>query len=190
MNIESLIIVYGYPALLVGAFFEGETIVLTAGFLAHRGYFHLPLVMLVAFVGALIGDQFYFHLGRTGGTALLERRPLWRERAQKVRALLERHQIPIILGFRFFYGFRIVTPIVIGMSRFNAWTFLLLNTIGALIWASAIAGAGYVFGQLLQTRMKAFGRHELYLALAILVIGAGLAAFRFLKWKRRCANPS
>lgn len=38
MSLESLIIAYGYPALFAGTFLEGETIVVIAGFLAHRGY--------------------------------------------------------------------------------------------------------------------------------------------------------
>ena len=38
INLEPLVSTYGYPALLVGTFLEGETILVIAGFLAHRGY--------------------------------------------------------------------------------------------------------------------------------------------------------
>jgi membrane protein DedA with SNARE-associated domain len=42
MSLESCVQSYGYLALLGGAFIEGETTVLIAGFLAHNGYFQFP----------------------------------------------------------------------------------------------------------------------------------------------------
>ena len=41
---------FGYFALFLGTFFEGETILVLAGFLAFRGYMDLKLVMIVAFL--------------------------------------------------------------------------------------------------------------------------------------------
>jgi membrane protein DedA with SNARE-associated domain len=52
------------PGILVGAFLEGETLLVIAGFLAHRGYLGLPFVIAAAFAGTLAGDQLYFHIGR------------------------------------------------------------------------------------------------------------------------------
>jgi membrane protein DedA with SNARE-associated domain len=49
---------------LVGAFFEGETIVVLGGFAAHRGDLVLPGVIAGAFAGSLAGDQFAYFLGR------------------------------------------------------------------------------------------------------------------------------
>lgn len=59
MSLESLVTSYGYPAVLVGTFLEGETILVLAGFLAHRGYLDLPLVILTAFLGTFTGDQLF-----------------------------------------------------------------------------------------------------------------------------------
>ena len=44
------------------------------------------------------------------------------------------------------YGLRLLGPVAIGMSAVSAWRFVVLNTIGAAIWAVAVAGAGYLFG--------------------------------------------
>jgi membrane protein DedA with SNARE-associated domain len=71
---------YGYVALVVGTFFEGETILVAAGFAAHGGYLKLQWVILGAFLGSLAGDQFYFFVGRMKGKAFLHRRPAWRLR--------------------------------------------------------------------------------------------------------------
>jgi len=60
MSIESMIENYGYWALLIGTFFEGETIVILAGFLAHQGYLKLHWIILISFFGSLCGDQLFF----------------------------------------------------------------------------------------------------------------------------------
>ena len=59
----------------------------------------------------------------------------------------KQHQNLLILGFRFLYGLRSVTPFVIGMSGISWLRFALLNVIGAGIWASA-------FAELLQMRFR------------------------------------
>jgi membrane protein DedA with SNARE-associated domain len=53
VTLESIIETYGYWALLVGTFFEGETVLVLGGFAAHRGYLTLPWVILAAFIGSL-----------------------------------------------------------------------------------------------------------------------------------------
>lgn len=75
MNLQQIITDYGYISVLIGTFLEGETILIVAGFMAHRDYLELPLVILSAFVGTLAGDQLYFYIGRIKGKAFLEKRP-------------------------------------------------------------------------------------------------------------------
>ena len=75
MTLESLVDAYGYVAVLVGTFLEGETILILGGFAAHRGYMALPWVILAAFIGSLCGDQLFFFLGRWHSQAILSKRP-------------------------------------------------------------------------------------------------------------------
>ena len=137
---------YGYLALFAGCLLEGETLLLLAGIAAHRGYLSLPIVVLVAFVGGALGDQVCFFVGRRFGAPLLARWPRFEARAARVRRLIERHAALLIVGVRFMYGLRLIGPVAIGMSAVSAWRFVVLNTIGAAIWAVAVAGAGYLFG--------------------------------------------
>ena len=146
MTLEHMIDSYGYLALVVGTFLEGETVLVLGGLAAKLGYLKLPWVIASAFLGTLMGDQLFFFLGRRKGQAFLLKRPKWHSRAEKVHRMLERHPIPIIIGFRFLYGFRTVTPFVLGMSRVPITQFVLLNIVGAAAWAAIIGGLGYVFG--------------------------------------------
>ena len=50
--------------LFLGTLAEGESLLVLGSYFAHRGYLELGGVMLTAFVGAVCGDQLFFHLGR------------------------------------------------------------------------------------------------------------------------------
>ncbi len=186
--LEHLATSYGYPLLLVGTFLEGETILLFAGFAAHQGYLKLWLVIVTAFAGSLAGDQLYFAIGRRKGRLLLERHASWRVKAAKVLTLLDRHATLIMLVFRFMYGFRTITPLVIGTSGIGPYRFLLLNAAGAILWSTTIAFAGFLFGAAAENILKEARRIEEWIALGIL--GAGAAVWiiylvkRFLRLKK------
>ena len=60
---QALLTHLGYPALFFGTLVEGETFILVAGFLAHRGYFHLGLVVLLATLGAFTAISSIFSRG-------------------------------------------------------------------------------------------------------------------------------
>ena len=64
MDLQSIIENYGYAAILIGTFLEGETILVLAGLAAHQGCLVLTWVILAAFMGSLCGDQLFFYLGR------------------------------------------------------------------------------------------------------------------------------
>lgn len=184
MSIDALISHFGYLAVVVGAFLEGETILVMAALAAHRGYLSLPLVILSAFIGTVCGDQLYFYLGRRHTGYLLRRHPEWRGRVDKMRSLLNRHQILMILSFRFFYGLRTVAPFVIGMSGVPLWQYVVLNVIGAAIWAAAVGCGGYYFGQAAELVIGHIKHFEKWLILGVALVGIGVWSYHFY-WKRR-----
>jgi len=141
---------YGYPAALVGALFEGETVLVLAGLFAHRGVLDLPLLVLLGAIGGALGDTVYFAVGRRYGTALLERFPKFAPAADRVQALIQRFPELTIFGIRFLYGLRTVGPAVIGSSAVSWPRFLLLNALGAIVWSACWVGAGYALGEAAQ----------------------------------------
>jgi membrane protein DedA with SNARE-associated domain len=175
MDLQQYVLDYGYWALFIGTFLEGETILVIAGFLASRGYLELPWVVITAFLGTFAGDQTFFYLGRLKGIAFLEKRPLWHSKTDKVFDMLSRHQIKVVLGFRFLYGIRNVTPFVIGASRMHPGKFFLLNFLGALVWAVVVGYLGFQFGHIAESMMGQVKKYEMYF-LGVLVV-AGLLLF-------------
>ena len=178
MTIPELVATFGYYAVFFGALLEGETILIFAGFAAHRGMLDLRYVIAIAFVASTLGDQIFFHLGRLYGVAILARFPLLRARVPVVQQLLAKYHTPLILAVRFLYGLRIAGPIVIGISGVSSTRFALLNMIGAFVWAIVIALAGYYFGALLELLLKDIKQIEESVLVGILLLGGVLWLWR------------
>jgi membrane protein DedA with SNARE-associated domain len=170
--LESLLSSYGYPILLLGTFLEGETVLILGGISAHLGYLSLVGVIACGFTGTFLGDQLYFFLGRRHGKKWLARHPSWHSRAARVSHLLSRHQDLVILGFRFLYGLRTVTPFAIGMSKVSYWRFTTLNLLGAGTWATGIGLAGYYFGHAIEVLLGDIRRYELETFASIAAVAA------------------
>jgi membrane protein DedA with SNARE-associated domain len=167
---------YGYVAILIWTFIEGETIVVLAGMAVASGIGHLELgwVIASAIGGSFFGDQFYYYLGRHWGPKIIARRLSWQIGAERVYKHLHRHQYWLILTFRFYYGLRNVTPFVVGASQIPRLRFFALNLMGAIVWAVAFAGGGYLLGETLKLFMDDFHRYAIYVLLTLM-----LAAFVF-----------
>ena len=184
MSIDAIIAQYGYLALFVGVFFEGETILIAASFAAHQGYLKLQWVILTAFLGALAGDEFYFFLGRVKGRAYLRNRPLWQLRVAKAQGLFERYHRLIIVGFRFLSGLRTVIPLALGMSEVRVSHFIFLNILGALAWSFVIALSGFLFSAALNALLTDIRRYEWYIMFTILVIGVLIWTMHYFKKRK------
>ena len=181
MNPEYLIMTFGYAAVILGTFLEGETVLVIAGYLAHSGYIKLPLVILSAFIGSFAGDELYFFIGRTKGQEFIDRKPGWKEKTGSFRSLLDRFHAPVIVGNRFLYGLRIAGPIVIGMSDISSARFIALNAVGALLWSVLISSAGYLFGHTIEAVLSDIKHYEHYVVLFIILISFTIFMIRHFR---------
>ena len=187
-HLQALLDNYGYIAVLLGALLEGETILVMAGFAAHRGLLDLATVILIAAAGGFLGDQIFFTLGRYHGRQMLARFPSIQKRAARVDDLIGRHSSWLIIGVRFLYGMRVAGPVLIGMSGVSHLRFAILNLIGALLWSSVVAGAGYLFGHAVTMVMHDARRYEL--ALLAVIAAAGLFLWVVLKARQTARDSS
>jgi membrane protein DedA with SNARE-associated domain len=180
--LERLVEDFGYVAILIGTFFEGETILLIGAFAAHQGLLRIEYVILIAFLGSFAGDQTWYLLGRRYGRRQLARRPWLAEKVARISRVLEKYPTLFILGFRFVYGIRNVAPVAIALSDISPWRFLALNIVAAAIWSAAGGIAGYLFG----AAVEAFIGH-LKVAEQRVLAAAALALLGFLigRWLYR-----
>src|SRR5262249_52038416 len=144
-----------------------------AGVAAQQGRLELQYVMVCAFCGSLISDQLAFFIGRHWGMRWLTRKPGRMERFERARGLIDRHQTLITLTFRFLYGLRNVIPFALGMSRMKTTRYILLNMIGAAVWAVALAALGWGFGAAAELFMGHVKTGQKWFLLA-LAVGGGI----------------
>ena len=98
------------PTAMHGSMVEGEVVLLAAAFLAHRGYFSLPLVILAATAGNTIADQIYYQVARARGRAAFERKAAEDARYARMRDWVGRRGAVLLFVSRFLYGLRIAIP--------------------------------------------------------------------------------
>jgi membrane protein DedA with SNARE-associated domain len=177
MNWTELIHQYGWLAIAVGTFFEGEWAMLAAGIGVRAGWLSPWTVVLAGMGGTFASDMACFWFGRLGGPSLVRRWPgLWR-RLAPVRELMERNQSWLIVGYQFVPGLCTVTPIAFGLSGIRAGRFMALNALGIAAWTGLFASGGYACATVL------LDGHGLWLLVPALG-GALAAAWGFRRIKR------
>jgi len=171
MALEPLIHDYGYLAIVIVTFLEGETIAIVAGVAAHAGLLEVEWVIAAAIAGSFSGDQLWHFMGRRWGPRLFARRASWQRRAERVYHHLRRNQDWLMLTFRFYYGLRSVTPFAIGAAQLPLRRFLALNFIGAVLWAAIFVCAGYALGEAARGLIDEFQIYGRYVLAGLLLAG-------------------
>ena len=175
---------YGLLLVFAGALIEGEMLILMAGILTHQGVLPFQPTILVATLGAFCGDQLWFMVGRHYGETALHRFPRLASHADRVAPWLTRHADRVALLARFVYGVRSAAPLLLGVTRYSAVRFALINGFSSAIWALAVVSTGHFISAL---AVKLFGdiEHlEKYLLLAV-VLGMSVVGLA-----RRLRSPS
>lgn len=147
---------WAYPLILASCTFDAilpllpsETALLTGGILAANGSMVLGWVIVMAAIGAFVGDNLAYAIGHSADD--FARR--WITRGAKgQRSLdwahreLDRHGGPLVIVARFLPGGRTATTIACGVLDFPYRQFVLFDAIGAVVWATLNTLIGYVGG--------------------------------------------
>lgn len=173
----ALLVVFMLPALeasiMLGFLIPGETAILLGGVLAQQGRVALWTVILVACLGAVIGDQIGYFIGRRYGEQFLNKVPdrILDDKKIKASQVYVRRlgSKAIILG-RWTAALRALVPGIAGMSHMPYRQFLAANVFGGCGWAVAVAFAGYAAGGSYKKAEKYFSSGGLVL-LGIAVLG-------------------
>ncbi len=157
---------FSYGVLFVWSIFEGEIGLTIAGFLSKQNDLYFPYVLAIAISGAVIGDTLLYLTGRFSKS----RAEIWLKRYEtrlrRIEGWFKRYGGWVIVFERFIYGTHIPSLLLIGMSRFGFWRFLMLDIIGIVMWAVTFTWLGYTFGQTVIDIMVVVQRH---LSILILV---------------------
>src|SRR5262245_6863621 len=130
---EILLLKYGYVLLFAGVIVEGEAFLIAGAFLAHRGYFNLVTVGLVALAANILSAQFYYTAARVRGRPWLDSRFPENSQYRKIIDWVGRRTNRLLLISRFLFGFRIVIPAACGAFGMPVARFVALNIIAGVL---------------------------------------------------------
>lgn len=159
----------------------GETALISAAIAAAHGHMSIVLLLLVAWVAAVVGDNIGYVLGRYGGRRLVVRHGsrigITDARLARVEYFFARRGSLVVIMARFIAGLRQLNGIVAGIGRMHPLKFMLYNAIGAALWVSVWGFGVYWFGEHFLAALKQFGPAGAYVLLgalaAIIVVYIG-----------------
>jgi membrane-associated protein len=195
---------WGYLIVFGGAFLEsifltgwiapGMAVILLGSFYAAHGELNVYLVGALAVVGALLGDNIGFLIGRKLGRGIMEKQ----ERRHHLRRGMETSQrwfsryggVTVLFG-RMVSGVDAFIPLTAGMGEMPYWKYMLFDIPGAIIWVSIITALGYFFGDNWETIVEildwlGWG----LLALVVLVAAIAYIIHRHRKNKEAATDES
>lgn len=187
VDVNYLLATYGYWAIFIGCLLEGETILILGGMAAHQHVLKLMPVIGYASLAGMLGDQLLFWAGRYFGERLLPRLHKQQAAIDKVTSLIQHHPTVSIFSVRFLYGMRLVGPMVIGASKVSPLKFACINLVGAVVWATLFASAGYWAGEFLERVLGDLKPYRLPIALGVVALVVAVGLIRHFRAKRKAA---
>ena len=202
-TLKGIIAHWGYLALFVfvvlgniGVPVPENSILWVAGYFVWKGRLDLSLVLLVAVVAAVAGDNLGYWIGRRYGQGAVTRYGCWARvtpaRLDKMRGFVRRYGSFGVFLARFVTGLRFMAGPLAGSMGLAPLTFFVANVLGALCYVPVMVGAGYAFGYGFGPSLKHLVRTEdkleyalIFCALALVLAFLGYRALQ--RHKRRPA---
>lgn len=137
---------WGYFAILVAAFWEGEAVLITAGTLCGAGLLDWRLTILAAAIGGSAGDQIYFYGAHERAARVIRKSKRLSKWYPKVSKFVLRYSTVAVLLSRFAAGLRITIPLVCATAGMPAKKYSTLNLLSGFAWASFWVALTYQIG--------------------------------------------
>ncbi len=199
--VQNMLHTLGYPAVVLfvmiessGIPFPGETMLLLAAFSAAAdGQLLLPVVIACAALGAIVGDNIGYYVGKTGGKAFVERYGhyvfLKKEHLERAERFFAKHGDKTVFFGRFVAVLRAWAAFLAGVNQMHWRTFLVYNAAGGILWATIFGLIGYYAGRVFHdnfSRVEHLAGTISWTIAGIVVVGAIIVGITvYLRRKKR-----
>jgi membrane protein DedA with SNARE-associated domain len=193
--VQHIVAAGGYPVVFLLIMLEStlvpipsELVMPFAGFLAWKGEFSLPVILVINSVGAVVGSGICYWIGVVGGRPFLVKYGKYflvrQHDIARTEAFFAKHGKRTILIGRFLPVIRHVISVPAGIARMPLPGFFLQTFLGATIWGGVLILLGYYVGANWEVLSSTLKRVD-HLIAAILVLALVALGIRFVVRRRR-----
>ncbi len=145
-----MFIVFAETGLMVGFFLPGDSLLVTAGLFAAKGWLDIHWLVPALMASAVVGNTTGYLIGRKAGQALYSRPNSFffrREHLLRTHEFYERHGGKTIILAQFMPIVRTFAPVVAGAAGMPYRRFATFNIIGAVLWINSMLLTGFFLVQ-------------------------------------------
>ena len=167
---EEFIRDWGYIALFLYSFGGGFIGLAIASVLSYSGDLNIYLSILIAGISNFIGGQFLFFLARKNKNYAKD---MMRKHGRKIaltHLLMRKYGSFVIFIQKYIYGIKTLIPLAMGLTKYSATKFTILNALATIIWACIVGYLSYTAGSYILTLSEDFKYFGLALVLLIFLI--------------------
>jgi len=161
---------------MAGMFLPMETTTVFFGVLAFKGIVDIKILIIVAFLGLVIGDILGYYVGEKFGEEFLRKHAkklkIDEQKYDTIKHSIDNNLIKVLLFARSNGFTRWLVPFLAGANRVDIKRFNIANLITAIFWSPAFLLGGFFLGK----SFEVFGK---YIGLGIVI--ATILAFIFYK---------
>ncbi len=182
-------IVFSETGLLVGFFLPGDSLLVTAGLFAARGYLDVYWLLPALTVAAICGNSLGYFIGRTSGPRIFNREnSLLFNKKHAIRAseFYAKYGRKTIVLAQFMPILRTFAPVIAGVAGMRFREFITYNVLGAFAWIWSMIGTGFFLGTYIPNLEKNIGI-VIVVVVFISVLPAIVSALRARQASRKAA---
>jgi membrane-associated protein len=179
--IIAFVVMYVENGIMLGFFLPGDSLLFSAGLVAASNKsINISLLCLVVFLGAFIGDQTGYVIGRKYGRPYIDKKNSPKLQRMIIRAekFYERSGWWAVVAARYFPWIRTFVPPIAGAAKMRYYSFLTANAVGALFWSVLITLAGYYSASIPWVRSSSYAIAAFFISASIISSVAGYLRHR------------
>jgi len=177
-SVLTLLSEYGLWVVFFGMIVEGTAVIILSGVLCHMGVLPCGDTILVAILGAIIGDQLWFYIGKNYGQKFLLKFPTIDKQIKKMEDKVQSKADILAMTSRVISGGAIAFPLVLAMHNYSHKRFTVLDSIGASLASMIWLSIGYFLSNSFQKILGDINHFE-HMLLLIIILTVGIKMYNF-----------
>jgi membrane-associated protein len=172
----AFLVMYVENGIMLGFFLPGDSLLFSAGLVAASNKsIDVALLCLIVFLGAFIGDQTGYVIGRKYGRPYIDKKnsPKMQRMIERAERFYDQSGWWAVVAARYFPWIRTFVPPIAGAAKMRYYSFLSANAVGALLWSVLITLAGYYSATIPWVKSSSYAIATFFIAGSLISSAAG-----------------